>query len=239
MKLKLCKTKKSDEKDNKKENEIKEDNKLREEKKPVKITDDVWTVFDPFFSEDKSKLYFTGRKERFYEHNTCYQLFELDFKIFLKNKKATSSKLIIDVVNENTNSFNGIYKIRNDFGNFYRIKNFKNNIIINTAVQGRDTIYYYDTKENKLIKHPIDNGKDSFNILSQTKDYLIITKTSENILAEILIVKGLTNKSHTLNKIEYNEFKNIPNLTEKSLFLFFSLHLSFFKVFLTLLNYKR
>ena len=204
LKLKAFKLKKIIGKDDK----IKQNNKFNEEKKPIKITSDVWTVFDPFFSDDKSKLYFTGRKEEFYEHDTCYQLFQLNFKDFLTNKKSCS-ELIIDVVNENTDSFNGIYKIINDFGNIYRIKNFKNNIIINTAQKGRNIIYYFDTKENKLIKHPIDNGKDSFNILSQTKDYLIIKKTSENILSEIIIVEGLTNKSHTLNKVEYNEFENI------------------------------
>ena len=78
------------------------------------------------------------------------------------------------VVNENTNNFNGIYKIKNNFRNIYRIKNFKNNI---TAQKGRNTIYYFNKKQNKLIKHPIDIGKDSYNILLQIKDYLIITKT--------------------------------------------------------------
>ena len=211
LELNLCTDKKKDIGDNAEDNDKINQEKLKGDKNnnnlPIKITHDVWTVFDPFFSEDYSKIYFTGRKEQFYEHNTCYQLFELNFTEFLSDKKPCSN-LLIDVVNENTNSFNGIYKIRNDFGNFFRIKNFKNNILINTAQNGKDKIYYYNLEQKKLIKHPIDNNEDSYNILTQTKDHLIITKTSEKNISELLLIKGLTPKSHPLKTLNPQNFQN-------------------------------
>ena len=197
---------------------VKEEKKTKDKKfvndkeyLPIMITKDIWTAFDPFLSDDSDKLFFTGRKDKFYSHNTCFQFFEVDLKKFLC-QKISITNLLIDIKNENSGKFNGIYKIYNDQGFLYKIKYYQNNlVVINTCQRGRNTIYLFDLQKKKLILHPIDNGKDSYSIIHKVDDYLFISRTRENILSEIIFLKGKDKNPFTLYKKDIFNFKKIDN----------------------------
>lgn len=128
---------------------------------PRCLTPKIFAAFAPKLTND-GRIVFFARETPFFTHLGCLQLIAVKMEDFLKEE--VPYQVLVDVVKENREGFNGIYTFSDLFKKAEIVEDAARSrqlFVGNTFFRGTMRIFAFDLKENKLVPLPHEDPNES------------------------------------------------------------------------------